>query len=102
MAGIKVNLCTNIKQKQGAKQKEIKGGAQNFLNFGKMLQLQHNVSLRFESQDLDNNIPNFSRISATTTSRIILLAGIYARVTRKYLISPKHFTFMESKENKYL
>ena len=30
MAGIKVNVCVNIKQKQGAEQKEIKRGSQIF------------------------------------------------------------------------
>ena len=33
MSGIKVNLYTNIKQKQGVEQKEIKGGSQKKFEF---------------------------------------------------------------------
>ena len=48
----------------------------------------------FTPQYLDKSIPNPAGISATTTSIMILLAGIQARDTTMSLTSPTHFTIL--------
>ena len=54
------------------------------------------------SHDLDNNIPYLGGISATTTSIRIVLFGYWTRDTHKSFMRARHFTWLESKENRSL
>ena len=54
----------------------------------------------FFDHDQDNNIPNLGGISTTITSITILFIGSRVKVITRSLITPKQFTFLESKEYK--